>query len=120
MAITDIDEQLTKDFKVAVSNQLENETYQEGVMLPLSLTVYEKSLTTEETKTSESKETEETNSTKEKGKETETETETSTSDSSLTKRNSENLPKTGEKKAVFVMFGLLTLASGFLLFRKQL
>ncbi|MFW7402681.1 LPXTG cell wall anchor domain-containing protein [Vagococcus fluvialis] len=118
MAITDIDEQLTKDFKVAVSNQLENETYQEGVMLPLSLTVYEKSLTTEETKTSESKETEETNSTKEKGKETETET--STSDSSLTKRNSENLPKTGEKKAVFVMFGLLTLASGFLLFRKQL
>nr|WP_240913562.1 LPXTG cell wall anchor domain-containing protein [Vagococcus fluvialis] len=84
-------------------------------MLPLSLTVYEKSLTTEETKTSESKETEETNSTKEKEKETET----STSDSSLTKRNSENLPKTGEKKTIFAIVGLLTLASGYLLFRKR-
>ncbi|MFI3604641.1 type I pullulanase [Vagococcus fluvialis] len=112
----EIDKQLTKDFKVVLSNQLENETYQEGVMLPLSLTVYEKSLTTEETKTSESKETEETNSTKEKEKETET----STSDSSLTKRNSENLPKTGEKKTIFAIVGLLTLASGFLLFRKRL
>ena len=112
----EVDSQLTTGFKVVVSNQLATETSTKGSMLPLSLTVYEKTLETTDTTTSETEETKEKDKTEDSSKETKT----STNESSTTKPSKKKLPKTGEKKTILAAIGLLTLASGIFFLRKRL
>ena len=142
----DMEKKMIKGFKVVASNQLESEKSQDGKMLPLSLTVYEKNketTTTDSTSTGSSttdSKVPETPGKKPKDSDvmdssngsTKEQIKTSTSDGMANKNNtvkptpkegkqyfSQLLPKTGEAKTTFALIGLLSLGAGWLIFRRK-
>lgn len=115
-----IDIKLLENFKPAISNQLATEEFKMGEMLPLSLTVYEKSLVEETVETTEttSSTTSETSESTTK-KETDNTRETKKDNNKKEVNYLKKLPKTGEMKSVLGILGLITLMGGFLIFKKR-